>query len=1122
MNGSMDIRSTVFLALRMWLTALVVFPAALAIGAAAGEPITVVVLPPPQLGEPDDSAAADLFCSRLEAELAKDAGLRVVDRSQIDRVLEERATGAVTKPALAYDVMIRVEIDRLQAEPAVVLSVVDLSNGNLAGARQWPWSTEMPDAALRGMAGVCKQLAIDAVAASRGRLRVRSLGVTTPDGMRRLEPMRVHLQEMLRQVVAGVPNVCVVHHLEAITAAEESLLLLSGHARMAVGRQYAPEADRVLKAELVEMQSEGRTFEDTIIELRFRLCETGAEGEWTAVRGKVSDWPELAARLCSLLAEQLGRARPEEAADMVAEMITRRRQAEAELQAALQHKDKDGRSVPAHIAAAAKLDPSYEPAAYQIVGLQHTYKERLREALAYLERFPENPKHRQQVIHDVFLATLKELCHEPPPEELEKARRRARVTMMGLSLRPLHPDETDMLRRIVEIGLDVDVRHFEPYDGCLVNAVHQGMMDCGIAGAYRWQWLDRIRRRVDGLMEHLGEVDAFYRPHIGSGLLRVRALLVVFAMEEGDAARVKMRLDEFKLCGRCIARDSWGIGLHLRDMLAQYGDDELLQGYDRWLSKWNTSARRLELVWDDFPIYEKSVIEPKMDRCIAMVPLAACPRILYGAAGTNMHEITGWSGTIPPRQRLCRIPIDSEGRPAWGTLPDVATPYPEDMAVTSATCLNGRLYVGTKRTGLLIIETGSGSSEAVGLAQGLPDMNVRYVTCLDGERLLIVTGENKRTAYCTLEVKTGRITLIHRLDGKSPLYRTPSHIWWNGERLMAFGFAGLAQDILRTPPEFANWPNVWPYGWKRQRYSGPSEHTSMAVVNGNRYVMACMGLHEIDDAGGVHRSWWNRTRLSPACPGPDGLSPSGITTPSGLPDDNPRTSFNYVAGAGSHLFLVGEHAGTADLLCYEPATDTWFGPLSLDGIGDTPYPLGTARGVWVGGPDGLAYVATADFLEAARAASRVMTTAAVAERKQKLAEAAGPFEAAKFRLLLHDFTGARQRAETILAANPNDRQALLLMAVLHDFWCLDQPDESLRWYRRLSAMEADPSAVYTGLYGEFRIHYTLKRWDEAIAAGERLLEEIPHLYGGMTPEVERFLEYARKQREEEVRQIGKP
>jgi hypothetical protein len=298
--------------------------AVLVCGAAAGEPVTVVVLPPPQLGEPDDLPAADLFCSRLEAELAKDPGLRVVDRSQIDRVLAERASGAVTKPALAYDVMIRVEIDRLQAEPAVVLSVVDLSNGNLAGARQWPWAPEMPDAALRGMAGACKQLAIDAVAGSRGRLKVRLLGVSTPDGMGRLEPMRVHLQQMLQQVVAGIPNVCVVYHLEAITAAEESLLLLSGHSRMAGGRQYAPEADRVLKAELVEMQSEGRTFEDTIIELRFRLCETGGEDEWTAVRGKVADWPALPPRLCERLAGQLGQARPVDAADMAAEMITRR------------------------------------------------------------------------------------------------------------------------------------------------------------------------------------------------------------------------------------------------------------------------------------------------------------------------------------------------------------------------------------------------------------------------------------------------------------------------------------------------------------------------------------------------------------------------------------------------------------------------------------------------------------------------------------------------------------------------------------------------------------------------------------------------------------------------------
>ncbi|MDY0165015.1 MAG: hypothetical protein RBS80_00640 [Thermoguttaceae bacterium] len=1118
----MDSRHSVSFDLRLLLTTVFAVLATHTIEAAASEPITVVVLPPPQLLEPNDSAAADLFCGRLEAELAKDPGLRVVDRSQIDRVLAERATGAVKKPALAYDAMVRVSIDRLQAKPAVVLSVVDLSNGNLAGSRQWPWAPEMPDAVLREMAGACKQLAIDAVAASRGRLKVRFLGVSTPDGMSRLEPMRAHLQEILERVAAEAPNVCVVHHLEAITAAEESLLLLLGHVRLAGGRQFTPQADRLLNAELVEVESEGRTFEDTTIELRFRLCETGGEGEWTTMRGKVADWPALAPKLCELLAGQLGQARPAEAADMVAEMITRRNQAKAELEAAAQYRDKDGKPDRERIAAAAKLDPSYEPAAYAIVRLQRTHKERLREALAYLERFEENVEHRkyvfQNVYHDVRAASHRAV----ESEQADRVQRRQGVTMMNWLPRPMDPEETDMLRRLVEIGMSGHIEAYEPYCGWLVTNVYHGMTDCGIDPVYRWQWLDQIRRRVDVLLSQVGKVDHFHRGNVESSLLRVRSLLVTFAVEEGDAARVRDRLAEFTRCGRSVARDSWQIGKHLRDVLAGCGDERLLEDYDRWLARWTTPVRQIELVWNDFPVYEEAVIEPQAERSLGMVPLAICRDILYGVAGTNLSEIAGWADRLPSRQYLCRTPVDAEGRPARRVLPDMALWRRDDIAVTGAACFHDNLCVGTKRTGLLVLDPATGLWQAFGPAEGLPDPHVYFVGPLDEHRLLVVTGQKERTVYCTLELHTGRISLLHRLDGKSPLFRAPAHLWRDGEKLMAMGYVGLAQDVLRVAPEFRAWPNVWPYGWQCRPRTYSPKPTSMAVVDGRRYVMAYTGLHEVNDSGDVRRSWFSRVHFYAGRRDHDNLARDSILTPSSLPDDHPRTCYQFVAQGGSHFFLVGGRDSAADLLCYEPATDTWFGPLRLANFGADPYPLGTASGVWVGGPDGLAYIGTSSFLDAARAAGRVMTTAAVAERKRELAEAAGPLEAAKFRLLLRDFDGARQRTQTILAANPDDPQALLLMAVLHDFWCLDRPDESLRWYRRLSAMEADPSAIYTGLYGQFRIHYTLKQWDHAITAGERLLEEVPHLYGGMTSEVERFLEYARKHQQEDAQQITKP
>jgi len=369
---------------------------------AFGEPITVVVLPPLETAGPEVTARADVFCAQLAAELAKDAELKVVDRSQVDRVLTERAMGAVAKPALAYDALMRVSIDPLRANPVVILRIVDLSSGNVAGCHEWPWRSEMPASLVRDMAKTCKKSALEALSVSRGRAKVRLLGVSTPRGMSRLEPMRQHLAEMLEEVAGRCPNACVVHHLEALTAKEESLLLLLGQVRLAGGRQFAPQADRLLSTELAEIESTGRTFEDTIIEIRFRLGKSGQDGDWTRVRGKAADWSKLVPRMCELLAEQLGQARPAAAAQIATEMMTRRSQAEAELQAAMQHKDRDDKLDRQRIAAAAKLDPSYEPAAYLLVGClrwqTEARKDTIREALRYLDRFAQPLKNRRRVI----------------------------------------------------------------------------------------------------------------------------------------------------------------------------------------------------------------------------------------------------------------------------------------------------------------------------------------------------------------------------------------------------------------------------------------------------------------------------------------------------------------------------------------------------------------------------------------------------------------------------------------------------------------------------------------------------------------------------------------------------
>ena len=186
----------------------------------------------------------------------------VVDRTQIDRLLQERAISDINQPILAYDALVGVKIEWRVANPTVILRVVDLSLGNVAGIHEWPWTGAPSADRLREMAEACKESSFRALAASRGRLKVRLLGVATPgrvyrlqparprsaargavatpDSVNRLDSMADHLGQMIEEVAARVPGVCVVQHLEALSSKEESLLLLLGQARLAEGREFAP------------------------------------------------------------------------------------------------------------------------------------------------------------------------------------------------------------------------------------------------------------------------------------------------------------------------------------------------------------------------------------------------------------------------------------------------------------------------------------------------------------------------------------------------------------------------------------------------------------------------------------------------------------------------------------------------------------------------------------------------------------------------------------------------------------------------------------------------------------------------------------------------------------------
>ena len=339
-----------------------------------------------------------------------------------------------------------------------------------------------------------------------------------------------------------------------------------------------------------------------------------------------------------MLAEQLGQARPELAADFVTEMITRRRQAEAELQAALP--PMGSRRMPdlARLAAAAKLDPTYEEAAFRIIlakwpGTEFSH-EGAPDVVQYLERFPFS-KNRKMVMTSLIAYRA-----DQPPKDLF---------------------QTELNKKIIDIGMCQDIHDYISSCGFLVVPTYRGWLANGGDRTQCNEWLEQVRQRVEVLIPQLaGFNDMDYRASIEGSFLPVRSVLVAAAFESGDEIQARQRLKEYMTCGRWIAKGA-DTARTVRETVVAMADPELLAEYDRWVKERTTPVEQVQLTWDDYPVYEGVCQFDKFQEFSPMLPLAAGPSALYGVSGAGRVELSSLENQ-PSRQKLLSVPIDAQGR----------------------------------------------------------------------------------------------------------------------------------------------------------------------------------------------------------------------------------------------------------------------------------------------------------------------------------------------------------------------------------------------------------------------------------------------------------------------------
>ncbi len=546
---------------------------------AAAEPATLVITPPPRAGGAKGTATAEQFCDDLAAALDGHAGVRVIDRQHLAKVLAEHKLGAEgPRPVLAYHAMARVALEPGPAGLQVALRVVDLEMGNPAASAEYPLTggvVKKDDVA--AAAKLCAEAARKTAAAPAPKLKVRLPPPVLPKHRPRLGPFAHRAMRVFEQSLARSAGVRVVHHLEAASAAEESLLILLGLSRLPGERRFAPQADATIEFGLRELSAVGKTFEETVIEVSFRVG--GAEpGRWRTVRGKAGQLDRLVQRTWEAAAGELKALDPGAARDFLKEMALRRRQADAELDS---FNDWNGHALPRErlrqlaeaAARAAKIDPTFERAAFLKLRSAVRYREAvlrdnpttdrvashnrwvLDETMRFLRTYRGSAMHRTTAVTMAF-GKLHVLMgrYTPPYDKLpEDPVERARVVAQ--------------LKELVERVLDESCTGNCYADWSIwrdIAVLYRQMKEAGAEPGVCREWLaehlakaEKRLREARRLRPDRGWSDDYRRAHRPQtyprhadswreSLFGLRRCAIEIAIEEGRADEVRRRMADLR------------------------------------------------------------------------------------------------------------------------------------------------------------------------------------------------------------------------------------------------------------------------------------------------------------------------------------------------------------------------------------------------------------------------------------------------------------------------------------------------------------------------------------------------------------------------------------------------
>ena len=888
------------------------------------------------------------------------------------------------------------------------------------------------------------------------------------------------------------------------------MLLLLGLSRLPGGRQFTPQADATIELRVAEGDGRGKTFPETPVEIGVRLCKGAAcEGQWVATPGLVREFDVLIPKAWQKLSQSLEDVQSNTASTLLNEMSLRRTQAEAEVRivVAMEQSGKGAKVIEeelSHAEAAIKLDPTYAEAArahirvlakavFQDPARQHYT---VQQAAKYMEQFRQDGDLCNDLCRNTYYVVTGNMpCLWVFNDPIS-------MTKKTVTLSPELVQTLDAIKRLLERGIEDDTRFSASWVRGMMVVVFRGMQVLNVPQAQRQAWVEGIGRRCLQRVKRGRPVGnrAFEWDHCWAIQVDIAELLLEDDARDRAIQVLRELLTEFEESRRVPSGFVFPLA---REAFTEAGDAQMISRFEQWRKR--TEDRRicrLPIAWPKIDVFadnENVDSSPPSRSRLKPIAINADSGALYVPLAESAGRLYFY--TVHAKPSVQYVPLDDRGQPIGKTMGDYAKDMPQPMlrdmaSVQSKACLSGKLCLATGNSGLQIFNPKTGTWKAFGPEQGVPSQRVEDMFSIGGDVLCCTTTNSRYT----LNLADGAVRLLYSVDDK-----TRQNIWFlrfvwrDGQRVMAMEDIGVITDLLGTTPKWTRFTDQLGYGWPMDGHYYLNI-VGGVEVHGRRFCLCRNGLYEVDAAGKPIRTWCFEDTLFLG-----DWEDWSVETPADCP----------VAGSPMHLGVTGSRLVLTDdlrLTIYDLSSDTWYGPLSISSHGPTVPPLVTPSGhLWISyGQHVLMCYSIDDAMEYAKSVGRVITTAEFRQRKQVLIDTATPLVRGKSYLGMRQFHKAKTAFQEAIDTEPKQAEALILMGLLHEGPCLNEPDEAIKYYRRAAELEDDATASFTAMYYSARLLNKHQRWKETNDLCQTILQRFPAVYEYERQKVQKLYDQSRE------------